>query len=339
MDPAADGSAPVVNYGVLGGIVMGVTAALLYDRFYRIKLPTFLAFVGGRRFVPIITAGAAVVIGVAAAFLYPAFDTGFSAVGDWVTKPSTGVLGAFVYGTVNRLLLPFGLHHILNSFPWFTFGSFTAADGQVYAGDIARFLHHDPTAGTFMTGFFPVFMFALPAAALAIWHSALPKNRKIVGGIMISAALTAFLTGITEPIEFSFVYVAFPLYVVHAVLTGASLALLNALGAHDGFSFSAGGTDLLLNWGIATKPWLVVLVGLVYGVVYYVLFRVAIPLFKFKTPGREDDGETADPTLAIVDQDITAPAAAPAPAAGAGQAADKAARRAAGQTPPARPQP
>ncbi|MDR1851548.1 MAG: PTS transporter subunit EIIC [Propionibacteriaceae bacterium] len=305
--PVPEGSDPVaMNYGVLGGIIMGVVAAVLYDRFYRTKLPTFLAFFGGRRFVPIITAGMAVIVGVVLALIYPAFNTGFEAVGEWVTNPTVGIFGAFIYGVANRLLIPFGLHHILNSFPWFTFGSFTGADGVVYQGDIARFLHHDPTAGTFMTGFFPIMMFALPAAAIAMWHAAKPENRKAVGGVMISLALTAFITGITEPIEFSFVYVAFPLYCVHAVLTGTSLALCNALGIHDGFSFSAGATDFILNWGIATKPWMIIIIGLVYAVIYYVLFRVLIKVFNMKTPGREDDGDDGSSAAqSIIDQDMS----------------------------------
>ncbi|MDR2930515.1 MAG: PTS transporter subunit EIIC [Propionibacteriaceae bacterium] len=311
----------VMNYGVLGGIIMGVIAALLYDKYYRIKLPTFLAFFGGRRFVPIITAAVAVVVGVVLALVYPFFAIAFNAVGEWITNPSVGVFGAFVYGFANRMLIPFGLHHILNSFPWFMFGSFTAADGVEYQGDIARFLHHDPTAGTFMTGFFPILMFALPAAALAMWHAARPENRKAVGGVMISTALTAFITGITEPIEFSFVYVAFPLYVVHAVLTGSSLALCNALGIKDGFSFSAGGTDLLLNWGIATKPWLLVIIGLIYAAVYYVLFRILIKVFNMKTPGREDEGaEAGNAVQSIIDQDMTPTTKTEAGATGAARA-------------------
>ncbi|MDR2974636.1 MAG: PTS transporter subunit EIIC [Propionibacteriaceae bacterium] len=306
MPKDADGAVGAMNYGVLGGIIIGVIAALLYDKYYRIKLPTFLAFFGGRRFVPIITAATAVLVGVVMAFIYPFFAIAFEAVGQWITNPSVGVFGAFVYGFANRMLIPFGLHHILNSFPWFMFGSFTAADGVEYQGDIARFLHHDPTAGAFMTGFFPILMFALPAAAIAMWHAAKPENRKAVGGVMISTALTAFITGITEPIEFSFVYIAFPLYVVHAILTGSSLALCNALGIKDGFSFSAGGTDLLLNWGIATKPWLLVIIGLIYAAIYYVLFRVLIKVFNMKTPGREDDGNDGSSAVAsIIDQDMT----------------------------------
>ncbi|WHP18488.1 PTS transporter subunit EIIC [Cellulomonas sp. ES6] len=286
-EPEEGATQELINYGVLGGIVIGLTAALLYQKYYRIKLPPYLAFFGGRRFVPIVTAGAAVLIAVVAALIYPAFDAGFTAVGDWVTGST--VVGGFVFGTLNRLLLPFGLHHLLNSLPWFQFGDYTDASGDVWHGDIARFLHGDPTAGTFMTGFFPIMMFALPAAALAIVHTAKPKNRKVIAGIMGSAALVAFVTGVTEPLEFAFVYVAYPLYAIHAVLTGTSLALVNALDIRSGFGFSAGAIDYLLNFRIAEQPLLIIVIGLVYAVIYYFLFRFMITRFNFKTPGREDD--------------------------------------------------
>lgn len=314
---AAEGETQeLINYGVLGGIVIGLTAALLYQKYYRIKLPPYLAFFGGRRFVPIVTAGAAVLIAVVASLIYPAFDAGFTAVGDWVTGST--IIGGFVFGTLNRLLLPFGLHHLLNSLPWFQFGSYEA-DGQVWNGDIARFLHGDPTAGTFMTGFFPIMMFALPAAALAIVHTAKKKNRKVIAGIMGSAALVAFVTGVTEPLEFAFVYVAYPLYAIHAVLTGTSLALVNALDIRSGFGFSAGAIDYLLNFRIAEQPLLLIVIGLVYAVIYYFLFRFMILKFNFKTPGREDDpvaegagdeaARAADTTPAEVPATASVPAA------------------------------
>lgn len=278
----------LINYGVLGGIVMGLASAWLWQRYHRISLPPYLAFFGGRRFVPIITAFAAVAISVAMSFVYPAFDWAITGLGEWVTD--NAVLGGFVYGTLNRLLIPLGLHHILNNPPWFIFGSYEGSAGVVH-GDIPRFLAGDPTAGAFMTGFFPIMMFALPAAALAIWHEAKPQNRKLVGGIMLSAALTAFLTGVTEPLEFAFMFVAFPLYIIHALLTGTSLALVNAIGIKDGFGFSAGLFDYLLNFNIATKPLLLIPIGLAYAAVYYFLFRFVIRKWNLKTPGREDDDE------------------------------------------------
>jgi PTS system N-acetylglucosamine-specific IIC component len=280
-------------YGVLAGIMVGIVTALLWQRFYRIKLPPYLAFFGGRRFVPILTAAVMVVLGVIFGLVYPLFDKLLTAFGNAVT--ANAVIGGGVYGMVNRLLIPFGLHNVINSVVWFVFGSYNGA-----SGDLDRFFQHDPSAGTFMTGFFPIFMFALPAAALAIWQSAKPSQRPVVGGIMLSAALTAFLTGVTEPIEFSFMFVAWPLYLIHAVLTGTSLAICNALGIHDGFTFSAGGIDYLLNFGIAQKPLLLLLIGVIYGVIYYVVFRWVIAKWNLRTPGREEDeaAPESDPSAA-----------------------------------------
>jgi N-acetylglucosamine PTS system EIICBA or EIICB component len=286
--PAEGAEQELINYGVLGGIVMGLLSAFLWQRYHRIKLPSYLAFFGGRRFVPIITAVAAIVVSVLMNLVYPAFDAGITGLGEWVTENS--VLGGFVYGTLNRLLIPLGLHHILNNPPWFIFGEYTTAGGEVVHGDIPRFLAGDPTAGAFMTGFFPIMMFALPAAALAIWHEARPEHKKAVGGIMLSAGLTAFLTGVTEPLEFAFMFVAFPLYVIHALLTGTSLALVNWLGIKDGFGFSAGLFDYLLNFNIATHPLWLALIGLGYAVVYYFLFRFVIRKWNLRTPGREEEG-------------------------------------------------
>jgi PTS system N-acetylglucosamine-specific IIC component len=289
-EPAEEGvEQELINWGVLGGIVMGLVAAILWQRYHRIKLPPYLAFFGGRRFVPIVTAGAAILVAVAMSLVYKPFDSGLTNLGEWVGN--NDVVGGFVFGTANRLLIPLGLHHILNSFPWFQLGSFETADGLVVHGDIARFLNGDPTAGTFMTGFFPIMMFALPAAALAIWQEAKPSQKKIVGGIMISAALTSFITGVTEPLEFAFLFVAFPLFLIHAFLTGTSMALANALDIHDGFGFSAGLIDYVLNWNIATKPALLIPMGLGYAAIYYFLFRFAIRKWNMRTPGREEDAD------------------------------------------------
>ncbi len=310
---AAEGETQaLINYGVLGGIVIGLTAALLYQKYYRIKLPPYLAFFGGRRFVPIVTAGASVLIAVVAALIYPAFDWLINEqIGGFVTGST--ILGAFVFGTLNRLLVPIGLHHLLNSLPWFQFGEYTAADGTVAQGDIFRFLAGDPTAGTFLTGFFPIMMFALPAAALAIVHTAKPAQRKVVAGIMGSAALVSFVTGVTEPLEFAFVFVAYPLYVIHAVLTGTSMALVNALGIRDGFGFSAGAIDYLLNFRIAEMPLLLIPIGLGYAVLYYVLFRFVITRWNLRTPGREDDdAEGAVQATGAVDTNDDARPDAPA---------------------------
>ncbi|WP_409484594.1 PTS transporter subunit EIIC [Arsenicicoccus dermatophilus] len=288
-DPTAKPA--LINYGVLGGILMGLISGALWQKFYRVSLPPYLAFFGGRRFVPMLAALAGIVLAVLTAFVYPTFDAGLTAVGRWVA--SNAVLGGFVYGTLNRLLIPLGLHHILNSVPWFILGDYTNAAGKVVHGDIPRFLAGDKSAGAFQTGFFPIMMCALPAAAMAIWHEAKPAARKVTGGAMISVALTAFLTGITEPLEFAFMFVAWPLYVVHAVLTGTSLAICNALGIKDGFSFSAGFIDWFINRGIATQPYLLLLIGLVYAAIYYVLFRFVIRRWNLRTPGREDEGESS----------------------------------------------
>ena len=281
------GSDPV-DYQVFGGIVIGLTAAILWQRYYRIKLPPYLAFFGGRRFVPMVTAVAAIAWGVLRSFVYPAFNAVLTNLGEWVG--ANEVLGGFIYGTANRLLIPLGLHHILNNVPWFQLGTFDPAGAAAPVhGDIARFLAGDPQAGAFMTGFFPIMMFALPAAALAIAQEAKSSQRKLIGGIMLSAALTSFLTGVTEPLEFSFLFVAFPLYVIHALLTGTSLALVNALGIRDGFGFSAGFFDYALNFNIAEKPLWLIPIGLGYAVVYYVLFRFVIRKWNLRTPGREGD--------------------------------------------------
>ncbi|WP_103562810.1 PTS transporter subunit EIIC [Actinomadura rubteroloni] len=281
----------VVGYGlrnptqVLGGLVIGVVVALLYERFRDVRLPSWLAFFSGRRLVPILGAVAGLVLGVALGLAWPVLGGWIDRFGDWIT--GLGAFGAGVYGVANRLLLPLGLHHILNSLVWFVFGTYQGPSGAVH-GEIPRYFAGDPQAGRLLAGFFPVLMFGLPGAALAIWRAAPPETRRGVGGLMLSAALTAFLTGITEPIEFSFMFVAPVLYVVHVLLAGVALALLAAVHAQLGFSFSAGLIDLLLN---ATKDntrhlALIVGLGLVYFVLYYVIFSVLIRRLNLPTPGR-----------------------------------------------------
>ncbi|NEE00608.1 PTS transporter subunit EIIC [Phytoactinopolyspora halotolerans] len=294
-DVAAALEQELINFGVLGGIIMGITAALLWQRYYRIKLPPYLAFFGGRRFVPIITSFVAVIIGVLMSFIYRPFDWALTNFGEWVGD--NDVLGGGLYGFVNRLLIPLGLHHIPNNIVWFQIGSYTDSSGTTYNGDLTRFFAGDPDAGMFMTGFFPIMMFALPAAALAIWHCALPRQKKVVGGIMLTGALTSFLTGVTEPLEFSFLFVAYPLYVIHAVLTGTSLALVNALGIRDGFGFSAGAIDYLLNFRIAEAPVWLIVIGLGYAAIYYFVFRWVITKWNMRTPGREKEAEDIEASL------------------------------------------
>ncbi|NGN66793.1 PTS transporter subunit EIIC [Streptomyces sp. A7024] len=278
-----------VDAGVLGGVIIGLVTALLYQRFHRTKLPDWLGFFGGRRLVPILASFAGLLIAIVMGYIWPVLGTGLHNFGEWLV--GSGAVGAGIFGAVNRGLIPIGMHHLLNSFPWFQAGSFEKADGSVVHGDIARFLAGDPTAGQFMTGFFPIMMFGLPAACLAIYHCARPERRKVVGGMMFSIALTAFITGVTEPIEFTFMFIAPVLYAIHAVLTGISMALTWALGMKDGFGFSAGAIDFVLNLGIASNPWGLALVGLCFSVVYYFVFRFAITKFNLPTPGRESDEE------------------------------------------------
>ncbi|MER7972751.1 PTS transporter subunit EIIC [Streptomyces sp. NPDC096080] len=276
-----------VDAKVLGGVVMGIVVALLYQRFHRTKLPDWAGFFGGRRLVPILSAFAGLLIGVVFGYIWPVLGTGLHNFGEWLV--GSGAVGAGIFGVANRALIPIGMHHLLNSFPWFQAGEYHGK-----SGDIGRFLAGDPTAGQFMTGFFPIMMFALPAACLAIVHCARPERRKVIGGMMFSLALTSFVTGVTEPIEFTFMFIAPVLYAIHAVLTGVSMALTWALGMKDGFGFSAGAVDFGLNLGIASNPWGLVLVGLCFAVVYYVIFRFAITRFNLPTPGRETDEELAE---------------------------------------------
>ncbi|MFB6826963.1 PTS transporter subunit EIIC [Streptomyces virginiae] len=280
-----------VNAGVLGGVVMGIVVALLYQKFYRTKLPDWAGFFGGRRLVPILASFAGLAIGIIFGLIWPVLGTGIHNFSEWLV--GSGAVGAGIFGVANRALIPIGMHHLLNSFPWFQAGTYNDA-GTDYHGDIARFLHGDPSAGQFMTGFFPIMMFALPAACLAIVHCARPERRKVVGGMMLSLALTAFVTGVTEPIEFTFMFIAPILYAIHAVLTGVSMALTWALGMKDGFGFSAGAVDYLLNLGKATNPLGLAVVGLCFAVVYYAIFRFAITKFNLPTPGRESDEELAE---------------------------------------------
>lgn len=272
--------------GVLSGIIAGVVAGLLYNRYKDIKLPDYLAFFGGKRFVPIITGLVCVILGIAFGYVWQPIQHAIDAAGQWLT--TAGAIGAFVFGFLNRLLLVTGLHHIINSLAWFVFGNFTPpAGGEIVHGDLHRFFAGDPTAGTFMAGFFPIMMFGLPAACLAMLHEAPKERRAMVGGLLFSMALTSFLTGVTEPIEFSFMFLAPVLYVIHAVLTGLSLAICQILGVKLGFTFSAGAIDYVLNYGLSTKGWIAIPLGIAYGAAYYGLFRFFIRKFNMATPGRE----------------------------------------------------
>lgn len=280
-----------INMGVLAGIMVGILTGFLYNRYRAVKLPDYLGFFGGKRFVPIITAFYATILGILLGFVWPLLQDGINTFGNSVA--GAGAVGAFFFGLANRLLIPFGLHHIMNSLFWFQFGTFTNAAGETITGDLNRFFALDPTAGTYMTGFFPIMMFGLPAACLAMIMAAKKQNRKSVAGMFIGIAAVSFLTGITEPIEFTFLFLAPALYAVHALLTGVSLAITSILGIKCGFGFSAGLIDFALNWGISTKPALCIVIGLVYFAVYYFIFYIAIVKFNIQTPGRMDDEESA----------------------------------------------
>ncbi|MGW4562340.1 PTS transporter subunit EIIC [Streptomyces sp. NPDC004561] len=282
------------NPGVFGGIVMGLLAAFFWARFHRTRLVDWLGFFNGRRLVPIIMSFVAILFAAVCLWIWPPIGGALESFSHWLHE--AGSWGAGLFGVTNRALLVVGLHQFLNVPIWFQFGSYTKPDGTVVHGDISMFLAGDPNAGQFTSGFFPIMMFALPAAALAITHCARPHRRKEVGGLMLSVALTSFVTGITEPIEYSFMFIAPLLYAVHAVLTGVSMAVTWALGVHDGFSFSAGLIDYVINWHLATKPWLIVPIGLCFAAVYYAVFRFAITKFDLRTPGREPEEEVEDVT-------------------------------------------
>jgi PTS system N-acetylglucosamine-specific IIC component len=292
VEQAAWRAKEIAKLSVPAGILSGIVAGLLYNRFSDIKLPDYLAFFAGRRFVPIAAGFAGVIGAMLFGYGFPWFEAGVDTLSRWVV--SAGPVGLFLYGVLNRLLLITGLHHILNNIAWFLLGDFNGA-----TGDLKRFFAGDPTAGGFMAGFFPVMMFGLPAACLAMYRNALPERRKAVGGLLLSVALTSILTGVTEPIEFLFIFLAPLLFLLHAVLTGLSMVIMDALGVKLGFGFSAGLFDYLLSYGLATRPLLLIPVGAAYFAIYYVTFSWCIRRFSLATPGREPDAETATaPTVA-----------------------------------------
>ncbi|MFJ8044876.1 PTS transporter subunit EIIC [Kitasatospora sp. NPDC096147] len=294
--PGKDEAATYQNPGVLGGIVIGLLSAVLWQKYHRTKLVDWLGFFNGRRLVPIIMAFVGTAVGVFFGFCWGPIGDAIRSLNDSLI--GAGALGAGAFGLINRGLLPVGMHQFVNSYAWFQTGDFTKSDGTVVHGDITRFFAGDPTAGQFTSGFYPIMMFALPAAALAIAHAAKPERRAAVLGMMMSLALTSFVTGVTEPIEFAFVFIAPALYVIHAVLTAVSMAVTWALGVKVGFTFSAGLIDFGLAYSKASSPLLIIPIGLAFAALYYVLFRWAIVKFDLKTPGREDDAEIEDITKA-----------------------------------------
>ncbi len=295
--------------GVLGGILVGGLAGWAFNRFYRIQLPEYLGFFAGKRAVPIITGFASIILALVLSVIWPPIGGAISAFSDWAAYQNPEV--AFgIYGVVERALIPFGLHHIWNVPFFFEAGSFckgvdgnaivaaskavcTAADGEWFTGEISRYVAGDATAGN-LAGGYMFKMFGLPAAAIAIAHSARPENRAKIMGIMVSAALTSFLTGITEPIEFAFLFVAPLLYVIHAFLAGSAFVVMIMLGIKHGTTFSHGFIDYTVLFSQSTNGLWLPVVGLAYAALYYIVFRVVIKAFDLKTPGREVEAEAGE---------------------------------------------
>lgn len=288
---------PDINMGVLGGIICGVMAGLYYNRFKDIILPQYIAFFGGRRFIPIISGSTAIALAYLFNYIWPPIQYGINQLGALMIE--SGSIGLFFYGLLNRLLIVTGLHHIINNLIWFQLGSFTTSSGKVIHGDLSRFFMGDPTAGTFMAGMFPVMMFGLPAVALAMYRCALPERRPQIAGLLFSLAFTSFLTGITEPIEFSFMFLSPLLYVIHAVLTGLSMVIMGLLHVKLGFTFSAGVFDYVLSYSKSTNGWLLFPVGAGYFIFYYYIFIWAIRHFNLKVIGRTEAAPSQDAAAAV----------------------------------------
>lgn len=277
-----------VDTGVFGGIAMGVVAANLFNRFYRIKLPAYLGFFAGKRFVPIVTALSAIFLGFILAFVWAPILSGLNSLANWSISQNPAI-GVFIYGLVERSLLPFGLHHIWNALWFFQFGTFTTPAGETVKGLTNMCFAGDPAQGGILAGGYLFKMFGLVGAALAIWRTAKPAKRAHIGSLMSSAGFTSFLTGITEPIEYSFLFVAPILYVIHVFLAGLAFPILYLLGARLCYSFSHGAIDLALFSILDIKPWMVLLVGPLYFLAYFGIFYGVITWRNLKTPGREDD--------------------------------------------------
>jgi len=283
-----------VNMGVFVGIIIGVLAGTLYNRFYNIKVPEFLGFFGGKRFVPIITALCAIVVGILAGYFWHYAQGAIDAFSNMIIGLHEG--GTFIYGVLNRLLIPLGLHHILNSIFWFQLGEYSyVKDGvEVVAnGDLHRFFAGDPTAGAYMSGFYVVMMFGLPAMAYAIYFNTAKEYRAKAGAILAGVAFTSFLTGITEPMEFLFLFVAPPLFVLHALLTGLALASAQMLNIHAGFGFSAGFIDYVINYKLATNPLLILPLGVLFAFFYFVFSYYLIKILKLKIMETELSDDSA----------------------------------------------
>ena len=313
-----------LQMGVFGGIVVGLGVAALHNKFYKIELPQVLAFFGGTRFVPIVSSIVYLVVGIAMFYIWPVVQSGIAALGALVL--ASGYAGTFIYGLLERALIPFGLHHVFYMPFWQTaVGGTAIIDGVTVTGAQNIFFAELASKSTtvfsvsatrFMAGKFPFMMFGLPGAALAMYQCAKPEKKKAAGGLLLSAALTAFLTGITEPLEFTFIFVALPMYAVHCVLAGLSFMLMHILNVGVGMTFSGGLIDLVLfgvMQGNAKTHWVwVVVVGAVYFVLYYIIFRFMISKFDYKTPGRDDAEEVKLYTRADVNARNAASGSVPA---------------------------
>ena len=272
-----------VNMGVFVGIIIGVLAGTLYNRYHGIRLPEFLGFFGGKRFVPIVTALVAILVGILTGYFWHYAQGAIDAFSSAIT--GLGEIGTFIYGTLNRLLIPLGLHHILNSVFWFQLGEYhyLKEGAEVVAnGDLHRFFAGDKSAGVYMSGFYVVMMFGLPAMALAIYLNTAKTYRKKAAAILVGVAFTSFLTGITEPVEFLFLFTAPLLFVIHALLTGLALAAAQMLDIHAGFGFSAGFIDYLINYKLATHPLRILPLGLLFALLYFLISYYTIRRFNLR---------------------------------------------------------
>lgn len=277
---------------VLIGVLIGLTAGYSYEQFKEFKLPEYIQFFGGPRFVPLFVSFLTVAFSIIMVEIAPSIQTGMARLGDAVSM--AGGFGVFLYGFIYRILVVFGLHHLVSHVFWFQVGAYETAGGTTVYGDLPRFFAGDPTAGVFMAGMYPIMMFALPAISLAIIQEAREDLKPKIRKTFLSAAMASFLTGVTEPVEFAFMFVAPYLFVIHAALSGIVMWVTYELGIRHGFSFSGGAFDFIINLHLSTKGWLLIPIGIVTGIVYYVLFRWAIRRFRIPTPGREEGSQLDD---------------------------------------------
>ncbi|MFD1451147.1 MULTISPECIES: glucose-specific PTS transporter subunit IIBC [Oceanobacillus] len=283
--------------GVFGGIIAGLIAAYCFNRFHNMEMPSFLGFFAGKRFVPIATAAVSFLAGILLMFIWPTIQNVMNSASYWLIEEGT-YIAVFMFGFIKRLLIPFGLHHIFHSPFWYEFGTYTNLAGEIIRGDMTIFFAQlrdgvKITAGNFMAGEFPIMMFGLPAAALAMYHTARPERKKLVAGLLVSGALTSFLTGITEPIEFLFLFISPLLFFIHAVLDGLSYVLMTWFSVNVGYTFSGGAIDFVLFGVLPNQEpwWITIILGLFFAVLYYFLFRFFIKKFNLMTPGREETVE------------------------------------------------